>query len=138
MLLEEKSVNPAWQHQVKGTPVSEWFGSFEVAHEVSISHNQGDQIGRIFAFGPFLRYFGQFFEKYRSGPNFRATFFPQKKIRINSDKKSVGLHFRRFFRKLIWSLCSKLRECTFRQSGFISLQTDDLQSFLEQFRLLTT
>jgi hypothetical protein len=29
--------------------------------------------------------------------------FPRDKLCINFDKKSVGLHFRRFFHKPIWS-----------------------------------
>jgi hypothetical protein len=37
--------------------------------------NQGDQIGRIFAFWVIV-YFEQFFENYKNNPNFCAAFFP--------------------------------------------------------------
>jgi hypothetical protein len=49
---------------------------------------QGDQIGRIFASWVivFLR---QFFENYKSSPDFWATFFPRGSLCIEFHKKSV-------------------------------------------------
>jgi hypothetical protein len=38
-----------------------------------VDRNQGDQIGRIFAQWANV-YFGQYFEKHKSDPNFWATF----------------------------------------------------------------
>jgi hypothetical protein len=42
-------------------------------HEIRMYVQQGDQIGRFV-------YFGQFFEKERSSPNYVATFFRRKKV----------------------------------------------------------
>jgi hypothetical protein len=39
-----------------------------------LAQNQGDQIGRIFAYWAIV-YLGQIFESYISSPNYRATFF---------------------------------------------------------------
>jgi hypothetical protein len=39
-------------------------------------HNQGDQIGRIFAYWSIV-YFGQRLKHYRSSAKFLATFFPR-------------------------------------------------------------
>jgi hypothetical protein len=45
-----------------------------------------------------------FFENYRSRPNFWATFVHGKKLLLNFVKKIFGYIF---FLKLIWSLCSE-------------------------------
>jgi hypothetical protein len=51
---------------------------------------QGDRIGRNFAYWAIV-YFGHFFENYKSGPKFWATFFHELwKLCIDSDKKVLG------------------------------------------------
>jgi hypothetical protein len=46
---------------------------------------QGDQIGQIFTYWAII-FLGRFIEKYRSGANYWATFFPHHQLRINFDK----------------------------------------------------
>jgi hypothetical protein len=46
-----------------------------------------------------------FFENYRTSPQLCATFFLSIDYVLILAKKWVGLHFRRFFHKLIWSPC---------------------------------
>jgi hypothetical protein len=53
------------------------------------TYNQGDQIGRIFAYWAIV-YFGQFYENYKRIPNFLGNFFPPQKLCINFDKKVLG------------------------------------------------
>jgi hypothetical protein len=60
--------------------------------------SQCDQIGRIFVYWAIV-FKGQLFDNYRSSPKL----FHCKKLCISFDKNRVGLHLRRFFRKLIWS-----------------------------------
>jgi hypothetical protein len=60
---------------------------------------QDDQIGRIFAHWA-IAYFGQFFENYRSNPNFWDTIF-HGQTKNSQTKKFVGLHNGRVFHKLI-------------------------------------
>jgi hypothetical protein len=54
-------------------------------------------------FSPILGLFTlcKFWKNYRSSPNFRTTFIPCKSYAFISTKKNVGLHFGRFFDKLI-------------------------------------
>jgi hypothetical protein len=60
---------------------------------------QGDQIGRIFAQWVNV-YFGQLLKNYRSVPQIWATLhILWISLRLNFDKKLVGLHFVRFFSK---------------------------------------
>jgi hypothetical protein len=61
-----------------------------------MSYFQGDKIGRIFAYWA-IYFFGDIFENYRRSPNFLATFFQQKKLCTNFEKKIVGLRFGDFF-----------------------------------------
>jgi hypothetical protein len=70
--------------------------------------NQGDQIGRMFAYGAII-FFWKFFENYRMSINTWISFFHgESNVCIDFDKKCVGLHFWPFFHKLICSPCSKL------------------------------
>jgi hypothetical protein len=65
---------------------------------------QGDQIGRISAALWVIAYFGQLIENYRSIPHLYLGYFIQWiSFSIIFDKNWVGLHFWRFFHKLIWS-----------------------------------
>jgi hypothetical protein len=43
--------------------------------------------------------------KLKKYPTYLGYFFPWISFSIHFDKKWVGLHFGRFFRKLIWSPC---------------------------------
>jgi hypothetical protein len=49
-----------------------------------------------------ILFFGLLVENYRSSPNFLATFFHEQNYAL-FEKKWVGLHFWRFFHKLICS-----------------------------------
>jgi hypothetical protein len=51
--------------------------------------NRGVQIGRIFAIWASV-FFGQLFEKYKSRPNFWATFSMVKVFYINFYKNGLG------------------------------------------------
>jgi hypothetical protein len=74
------------------------------------SRNQGDQVGRILAYilGDCL--LRKYFEKSEVARIISGSIFFRGKsyICINFDKKA-GYHFGRFFHKLIWSPCPKLR-----------------------------
>jgi hypothetical protein len=48
----------------------------DIAAIESYERYQGDQVGRIFA-NWVIFYFGYFFEKFSSGPYFRAIFFKE-------------------------------------------------------------
>jgi hypothetical protein len=63
-----------------------------------VDRQQGDQIGRIFAYRANV-YFGQFFENHRSSSIF-GCFFPRLSLCIDFDMKSVGIHFGDFFTNL--------------------------------------
>jgi hypothetical protein len=67
---------------------------------------QGDQIGRFFFHILRLSPLDSFFENYRSVTKFGLLFPLLYKVRINFSKKWVGIHFRQFFHKLLWSPCS--------------------------------
>jgi hypothetical protein len=68
----------------------------------SRGRQQGDQIGRIFA-GWAIVFFGQFFSKIMKAAQSFGPFFPHFRLYIRFGKKRLGLHFGRFFHKLIWS-----------------------------------
>jgi hypothetical protein len=68
-----------------------------------VRFGRGTSLEEIFAFWANF-FFGLFYEKYKSIPNFCATFLHGKSYN-NFYKKWVGLHFGRFFHKLIWSPC---------------------------------
>jgi hypothetical protein len=75
-------------------------------HSVVIVHkfleqNQGDQIGWIFAQWSIV-FFGQFRENKGNSAQFWATLF-HGYVYALIVKKSVGLHFGRFFHKFVWS-----------------------------------
>jgi hypothetical protein len=62
--------------------------------------NQGDQIGRIFAYRVTV-YFGRFLKNYRS--KLLGYFSGKFCVFIFEKKKLVGQYFGRFFHKRIWS-----------------------------------
>jgi hypothetical protein len=72
----------------------------------SVSHgrhwNQGEQIGRIFAYWV-LAYFGQFRENYGNSPNLCATLFYGKSGAQVLTKNALGYILGDFFHQLIWS-----------------------------------
>jgi hypothetical protein len=73
-------------------------------HKLQWAHHQGGQIGRIFAH-PVYAFFEQLCANYKSNPHFWATPFHCEGWALILAKKWIGLHFGRFFLKLIWSPC---------------------------------
>jgi hypothetical protein len=70
--------------------------------DIRIRGEQGDQIGRIFAYWANFRLLGDcfirtVFPKSQKQPNFWATIFSGNYICTNFNKKWLGLHFGRFF-----------------------------------------
>jgi hypothetical protein len=61
-------------------------------------------LGEFSPTGLLLTYFGQLFENYTSSPIF-GQLFSRYKLLIHFDERIVGLHFERFFYKLIWAPC---------------------------------
>jgi hypothetical protein len=71
-----------------------------MTHKQDCLYHQGDQIGRIFAYWAVV-FLGLFFENYISSPKIWATIFSGKNYALILANNSVGLHFGRFFQKLI-------------------------------------
>jgi hypothetical protein len=63
---------------------------------LGLNGDQGDKIGRIFAYWAFV-FSGQFFLNFRISPNCLGIFLPRKIFCITFDKKGIGVHFWRFF-----------------------------------------
>jgi hypothetical protein len=93
------------------------FHSFKI---LVLSQEQGDQIGRIFAYWAMVN-FGHFFENYRSSINILGTLFHGKNCVLILTNIRVGLHFGRFFHRLILSPwlrnLSKLNEFFVQEIG---------------------
>jgi hypothetical protein len=66
----------------------------------NVCQGQGDQIGQISAYWDIV-FLWQFCENYR--PQIFELLFSAVKVMHKFKQKCVGLHFGRFFHKLIWS-----------------------------------
>jgi hypothetical protein len=78
-----------------------------------------------------------FFKSYRSSQNFRAAIIPRWKACIKFDQTWVGLHFGRFYHKLIRSSCSQGFITTGQLREIISeldkrLTEEDLDGIIEE------
>jgi hypothetical protein len=73
-----------------------------------VGSEQGDQIGRIFAQWTIV-YFGQFFDNYKSGQHFYASFFLSIDYVLILTKKRVGLHFARFLQAHLVTLVASIK-----------------------------
>jgi hypothetical protein len=74
-----------------------WVCSHVLEFDISYP-DQGDQIGRIFAYWAIV-YFEQFIKLHRRSPDIWTAYFHEKSYVLILPKKWVGLHFQR----LIWS-----------------------------------
>jgi hypothetical protein len=111
--LRPSKIFPNWEFwlekKLSGNPDAKEFLSLNAASK-QISREkkkerqrQSDQIGQSFPYWAVI-FFWQFFNKYRSIPNIRLLFNTIIKfLCIILDEKWIGLHFGRFFHKLIWS-----------------------------------
>jgi hypothetical protein len=80
---------------------------------VHVSDDQGDQIGRIFAYLHIQWFFtlGSV-SKITEAAQILGLLFPRYQLRMNIYKQSVGPNFGRLFRKLIWSPCGQWQNKT--------------------------
>jgi hypothetical protein len=78
--------------------------------------NQGDQIGRTFAYWVLVLHWEVFWKSQRQ-PKFISYFFPREKLWNNFDKNEFGLILGEFFHKLIWSHCQKFVGREYFQDG---------------------
>jgi hypothetical protein len=73
---------------------------------VFFSHQQGDQIGRIFAYVHMCQLF-KFFEKLQKYPKFLYCFLHGKEKAFILENNVLGYILVDFFHKLIWSPCTQ-------------------------------
>jgi hypothetical protein len=82
-------------------------------------------LGDCFTLGGFLKIA-------QVAQNFLDTFFARYKLRFNFGKTWVGLHFGRFFRKLIWTprSCYKAEnKCQEQKANFRKLEINHMGNF---------
>jgi hypothetical protein len=100
--------------------------------------NQGDQIGRIFAYWAIVYVLWAVFEKITEVEKIFIYFFLQHKLTFNFDKNWVGLHFGRTCHKLIWSPWLESKFCkSFEILDIFAGQISTLKAASRK-RLLTT